>query len=71
MIVATFFGLRYTVRQLELAQVKASFVSNVTHELKTPIALIRLAVETLEMRRVTSPEERRSSCAPSAARPCA
>jgi signal transduction histidine kinase len=56
-IVASFFGLRYTARQLELAQLKASFVSNVSHELKTPIALIRLAVETLEMRRVTSPEE--------------
>jgi two-component system phosphate regulon sensor histidine kinase PhoR len=54
---ATIFGLRYTLRQVELAQLKSSFVSNVTHELKTPIALIRLAVETLEMRRYTSPEE--------------
>lgn len=56
-MIATAFGVRYTVRQLELAQLKASFVSNITHELKTPIALIRLAVETLEMRRVKSPEE--------------
>ena len=54
---ATFFGLRYTVRQLELAQIKSSFVSNVSHELKTPIALIRLAVETLEMRRLSSPDD--------------
>ncbi|HYM80700.1 MAG TPA: HAMP domain-containing sensor histidine kinase [Candidatus Limnocylindria bacterium] len=54
---ATVFGLRYTVRQLELAQIKASFVSNVSHELKTPIALIRLAVDTLELRRTSSPEE--------------
>ena len=54
---ATFFGLRYTLRQLELAQIKSSFVSNVSHELKTPIALIRLAVETLEMRRLSSPED--------------
>jgi two-component system phosphate regulon sensor histidine kinase PhoR len=54
---ATVFGLRYTVRQLELAQIKSSFVSNVSHELKTPIALIRLAVETLEMRRLSSPED--------------
>jgi signal transduction histidine kinase len=54
---ATAFGLRYVVRQIELAQIKSSFVSNVSHELKTPIALIRLAVETLEMHRVSSPEE--------------
>ncbi len=56
-VLATAFGLRYTVRQLELAQLKSSFVSNVTHELKTPIALIRLAVETLELRRFSNPEE--------------
>jgi signal transduction histidine kinase len=56
-VLATAFGLRYTIRQLELAQIKAGFVSNVTHELKTPIALIRLAVETLELRRVSSVEE--------------
>ena len=54
---ATVFGVRYTVRQLELAQLKSGFVSNVTHEFKTPIALIRLAVETLEMKRVASAEE--------------
>jgi signal transduction histidine kinase len=56
-LAAIVFGLRYTIRQLELAQLKAGFVSNVTHELKTPIALIRLAVETLEMRRVNNPAE--------------
>lgn len=56
--IASVFGLRYTLRQLELAQLKSGFVSNVSHELKTPIALIRLAVETLEMGRVNSPEER-------------
>lgn len=56
-LVAMLFGYRYTIRHLELAQLKAGFVSNVTHELKTPIALIRLAVETLELRRVASPEE--------------
>jgi two-component system phosphate regulon sensor histidine kinase PhoR len=56
-LAATLFGYRYTIRHLELAQLKSGFVSNVTHELKTPVALIRLAVETLEMRRVKSPEE--------------
>ncbi|HEY2954959.1 MAG TPA: HAMP domain-containing sensor histidine kinase [Candidatus Eisenbacteria bacterium] len=56
-LAATVFGYRYTIRQIELAQLKSGFVSSVTHELKTPVALIRLAVETLEMRRVKSPEE--------------
>src|SRR5258705_3559559 len=56
-LLAAFFGLRYTVRQLELARVKSSFLANVSHELKTRIALIRLAVETLEMQRFSSPEE--------------
>lgn len=56
-LLAAFFGLRYTVRQLELARIKSSFLANVSHELKTPIALIRLAVETLEMQRFASPEE--------------
>ena len=56
-LLATVFGLRYTIRQLDLAQLKAGFVSNVTHELKTPIAIIRLAVESLELRRFSSPED--------------
>jgi signal transduction histidine kinase len=57
-VVASTFGLRYTIRQLELAQLKSGFVSNVSHELKTPIALIRLAVETLELGRVSTEAER-------------
>lgn len=56
-LAATVFGLRYIIHQLELAQMKAGFVSNVTHELKTPIALIRLAVDTLELGRVRDPED--------------
>jgi signal transduction histidine kinase len=59
-LVATVAGLRYATRQLELAHLKSSFVSNVTHELKTPIALIRLAAETLELQRFRTPEEGRS-----------
>ncbi|NOT33289.1 MAG: HAMP domain-containing histidine kinase [Candidatus Eisenbacteria bacterium] len=58
LLIATYFALRYTVRQIELARIKSSFLSNVSHELKTPIALIRLAVETLEMGRINTPEER-------------
>ena len=55
---ATAVSVRYIVRQIELVQAKSSFVSNITHELKTPIAVIKLAVETIEMGRFRSDEER-------------
>jgi two-component system phosphate regulon sensor histidine kinase PhoR len=44
-----------TVRhEMELAQLKSDFVSNVSHEIKTPLALIRMFGETLQMKRVRS-----------------
>lgn len=49
--------LRATARQMKLVEAKATFVSNVSHELKTPLALIRLFAETLELGRVRSSEE--------------
>ncbi len=55
---ATVIGVRYVAQQMELVRVKSSFVSNVTHELKTPIAVIKLAVETIEMGRFRSDAER-------------
>ncbi|MFW6162308.1 MAG: sensor histidine kinase [Planctomycetota bacterium] len=61
MIVAIILGviitLRGTARELELSQLKSDFVSNVSHELKTPLALIRMFAETLEMGRVKDPEK--------------
>jgi len=48
--------LRATSREMKLAHAKSTFVSNVSHELKTPLALIRLFAETLELGRVKSPE---------------
>jgi len=61
MIVAIIVGvvitLRGTARELELSRLKSDFVSNVSHELKTPLALIRMFAETLEMGRVKSPEK--------------
>ncbi len=50
-------ALRATTREMKLVEAKATFVSNVSHELKTPLALIRLFAETLELGRVRSSEE--------------
>jgi signal transduction histidine kinase len=41
-------------REVQLARLKSDFVANVSHELKTPLALIRLFAETLELGRVPS-----------------
>jgi signal transduction histidine kinase len=51
--------LRATSREMRLAEAKSSFVANVSHELKTPLALIRLFAETLELGRAKSPEKAR------------
>jgi len=48
-LVATY---RLVRRETEAAQLKADFVANVSHDLKTPLALIRVFGETLEMGRV-------------------
>jgi signal transduction histidine kinase len=49
--------LRAASREMSLAAAKSSFVSNVSHELKTPLALIRLYAETLELDRVSDDQE--------------
>ncbi len=49
-LVATY---RLVRRETETARLKAEFVANVSHDLKTPLSLIRVFGETLEMRRVT------------------
>jgi signal transduction histidine kinase len=48
-LVATF---RLVQHETEMARLKADFVANVSHDLKTPLTLIRVFAETLEMGRV-------------------
>lgn len=44
-------------REIHLSRLKGDFVANVSHELKTPLALIRLFAETLELGRVATEEK--------------
>ena len=58
-LVALGLGLRLAVREVEVAELKSGFLANVTHELKTPLAMIRMASETLELGRVRSEADSR------------
>jgi len=49
---------RVVRREMALAEMKANFVADVSHELKTPLALIRMFGETLQSGRVNSEEKR-------------
>jgi signal transduction histidine kinase len=55
-LVATY---RLVRRESEIARLKSDFVANVSHDLKTPLSLIRMFSETLEMDRVPDPQRRR------------
>ncbi len=48
----------YYVKQHSLNKMQRAFVSNVTHELKSPVASIQLALETMAIREL-SPEKKR------------
>jgi len=53
-----FISWRAYARQIRLNALKSDFVSSVSHELRAPIASIRLMAEGLERGRVDDPEKR-------------
>ena len=55
-LVATY---RLLQRETEMARLKSDFVANVSHDLKTPLSLIRMFGETLELGRVPDEATRR------------
>ena len=58
LLVGIALAIRATDREARLAQAKSNFVSNVSHELKTPLSLLSLFSEILELGRVPSEEKR-------------
>ncbi|MGH7308089.1 MAG: sensor histidine kinase [Candidatus Rokuibacteriota bacterium] len=50
---------RLVRRETEMARLKADFVANVSHDLKTPLSVIRMFGETLEMGRLPDEAGRR------------
>ncbi len=51
-----FFVAGAAAREVRVAELKSNFVASVSHDLKTPLALIQLFAETLELGRVRTPE---------------
>ncbi len=50
-------SLVYLRREANLSKLQMDFVSKVSHELKTPLTSIRMFVDMLQMKRVSSPAE--------------
>lgn len=59
-IIISAFALtvRTLFNQKKLSEIKSDFINNMTHELKTPLATISLAVDALNNERVISDEEK-------------
>jgi signal transduction histidine kinase len=58
LLVGIALTIRATDREARLAQAKSNFVSNVSHELKTPLSLLSLFSEILELGRVKNDEKK-------------
>jgi signal transduction histidine kinase len=55
--IAVFATLTMASREARLARMKSGFISNVSHEMKTPLALISMYAETLECGRISTPDK--------------
>ncbi len=59
MIVTAFYvTVRTLLRQKKLSEIKSDFINNMTHELKTPLATISLAVDAIRNQKVVDDKEK-------------
>jgi signal transduction histidine kinase/tetratricopeptide (TPR) repeat protein len=59
MLIGIILMVRAVIHESEISQMKSDFVSNVSHELKTPLSLIRMFGETLDSGIVTDETDRK------------
>lgn len=58
-IVASYAGAIYQlIRQKQISEIKSDFINNMTHEFKTPIATINLAVEAIKNPKIIGDQEK-------------
>ncbi len=57
-ITAFFITIRALLRQKKLSEIKSDFINNMTHEFKTPLATISLAVDALKNQKVMEDKEK-------------
>ncbi len=59
MIVGSAIYLTFTIKAVNLTRRQSNFIDSVTHELKSPIASLKLYLQTLSMREVSEEERRK------------
>lgn len=57
---AFFITIRTMLKQKKLSEIKSDFINNMTHEFKTPLATISLAVDALKNEKVSGDKEKTS-----------
>jgi signal transduction histidine kinase len=57
-IVAFYRTLSFSLRQKRISEIKTDFINNMTHEFKTPIATINLAIDALRNKKVINNPEK-------------